>query len=173
MSKEAVEGSVPGATAPSEVALFADGACCGNPGPGGWAFILRDVETGRERRLWGGEPHSTNNRMELVAVIRGLEALNRPTRVRLVTDSQYVAKGISEWLAGWKAHGWKRKEGRRYVPIKNCELWQELDGLLARHQVRCEWIRGHAGHAENEECDRLAVAAYEPFVSARREAERL
>ena len=142
-----------------QVVLFTDGACKGNPGPGGWGFILQDAPTGTIRKESGGEPHTTNNRMELLAVIRGLEALKRGCRVRLVTDSEYVARGISEWMPGWKANGWRRRVGKGYKPVKNVELWQQLDQLLQQHQVDCEWVRGHAGHPENEECDRLAVQA--------------
>lgn len=141
-----------------EVILFTDGACKGNPGPGGWAYILRHVRSGREKRESGGEPHTTNNRMELMAVIRGLEALKRPCSVRLVTDSQYVARGISEWMPRWKALGWQRKEDGRLRPVKNVELWQRLDRLLQRHRVTTQYVAGHSGHPENEECDRMAVA---------------
>lgn len=147
------------------VTLFTDGACSGNPGPGGWGFILRDDQTGTEKRGSGAEPETTNNRMELQSVISGLQSLKSPCKVRLVTDSNYVAKGISEWMPGWKARGWKRLEGKRLKPVKNVELWQELDELLQTHEVRCEWVRGHAGHPENEECDRMAVEAYQSLVS--------
>lgn len=147
-----------------EIDLFTDGACSGNPGPGGWGFILRDVQSGKERKESGAEQLTTNNQMELLSVIRGLETLDRPCRVRLVTDSSYVAKGISEWMAGWKARGWKRKEGNRLKPVKNVEMWQRLDELLQSHQVVCEWVRGHDGHPENEECDQMAVAAYRKLM---------
>lgn len=147
-----------------EILLFTDGACSGNPGPGGWAYLLRDLASGKERRRSGAEPETTNNRMELLSAIRGLEDLKEPARVTLVTDSNYVRKGIEEWMAGWKANGWRRRDGKRLVPVKNAELWQELDELIARHRVRCEWIRGHAGHPENEECDRMAVAAYQALL---------
>lgn len=143
-----------------DIYLYTDGACQGNPGPGGWAYILRFAATGQEKKAAGTEPDTTNNQMELVSVIRGLEALNRPCRVRLITDSQYVANGISVWMANWKANGWRRKEGKRFKPVKNAELWQRLDELLQIHDVECEWIRGHVGHPENEECDRMAVKAY-------------
>ncbi len=147
-----------------EVILFTDGACKGNPGPGGWAFILRHPRSGREKRAAGGEPHTTNNRMELMAVIRGLEALKQPCRVRLVTDSQYVAKGLSEWLAKWKAAGWARKVKGKRAPIKNEDLWRRLDELLAKHELHYEFVRGHSGHAENEECDRMASEMAERFA---------
>ncbi len=146
-----------------EVKLFTDGACRGNPGPGGWAYLLRHVATGQEREGSGGAPLTTNNQMELLAVIEGLRALSRPVTVEVVTDSQYVAKGCAEWLAGWKRNGWKRKEKGQLKPIKNEELWRDLDGLLQKHRVQLTWIRGHAGHPENERCDELAVAAAETF----------
>lgn len=145
------------------VQLFTDGACRGNPGPGGWAYLLRYPATGAEKEASGGAPHTTNNQMELQAVISGLTALKRRSQVEVITDSTYVAKGCSEWLPGWKAKGWKRREGKALKPVKNVELWQELDGLLARHDVRFQIVKGHAGHAENERCDELAVAAAEQY----------
>jgi ribonuclease HI len=145
------------------VQLFTDGACRGNPGPGGWAYILRHPASGKEVEASGGEPLSTNNRMELQAVISGLEALNRPTEVEVVTDSAYVADGSRKWLSGWKANNWRRREGTQWKPVKNVEYWQKLDDLLSRHQVRFKTIRGHAGHVENERCDVLAVEAAEQF----------
>ncbi|MFO0817807.1 MAG: ribonuclease HI [Pirellulales bacterium] len=138
------------------VELYTDGACSGNPGPGGWAFILRHVATRKEKELSGAERETTNNQMELLAVIRGLEALRSPCRVHLFTDSIYVGKGLTEWLPGWKRRGWKR-EGK---PIKNIELWKRLDELASRHQLKFTHVRGHSGHPENERCDELAVAAY-------------
>jgi ribonuclease HI len=141
------------------VILFTDGACRGNPGPGGWAYILRHPATGVEKEESGGAPRTTNNQMELQAVIQGLGALKRRSAVEVITDSVYVAKGAREWLSGWKANGWKRREKNRWVPVKNVELWQALDALLARHDVRFTTIAGHSGHAENERCDELAVAA--------------
>jgi ribonuclease HI len=141
------------------VQLFTDGACSGNPGPGGWGYILRHPASGKEREGSGGLPETTNNQMELQAVIEGLKALKSRSRVEVVTDSSYVAKGSSEWLPGWKRNGWRRKEGKSFKPVKNVEFWQELDTLLARHQVQFKLIKGHAGHAENERCDELAVAA--------------
>lgn len=141
------------------VQLFTDGACRGNPGPGGWAYILRHPKTGAEKEAAGGLAMTTNNQMEMQAVISGLRALQRPSSVEVITDSSYVAKGSIEWLPGWKRNGWRRREGKQWKPVKNAELWQELDELLSGHQVRFTWIRGHAGHAENERCDELAVAA--------------
>ena len=154
----------PSASSVSEVQLFADGACSGNPGPGGWAFVLRHLASGKEKEGSGGERETTNNRMEMSAVIRGLEALKRPASVELVTDSVYVGKGITEWLPKWKANGWRRKEGSRWAVIKNEDLWRRLDVLLQRHRVRFTHVRGHAGHVENERCDTLAVAAYQRFL---------
>jgi ribonuclease HI len=147
-----------------EVQLFADGACSGNPGPGGWAFILRHVSTGKEKEAFGGERQTTNNRMELMAVIRGLEALKRPASIELVTDSVYVGKGISEWMPKWKQNSWRRRESGRWAAVKNEDLWRELDQLLGRHQLRFTHVRGHSGHIENERCDVLAVAAYQKFL---------
>lgn len=141
------------------VQLFTDGACRGNPGPGGWAYILRHPKTGSEKELAGGELLTTNNQMEMQAVISGLEALQRPSRVEVITDSSYVAKGCTEWLPGWKRNGWRRRDGKQWKPVKNAELWQQLDRLLSQHQVRFTHVRGHAGHPENERCDELAVAA--------------
>lgn len=143
------------------VQLFTDGACKGNPGPGGWGCILRHPATGKENEFSGGHPATTNNQMELQAVIEGLNRLTRKTRVEVVTDSKYVAQGCQEWLPGWKRNGWKRKDGKKLVPIKNIEQWQLLDQLLAKHQVRFTVVRGHQGHVENERCDVLAVAAAE------------
>jgi len=147
-----------------EVQLFTDGGCSGNPGPGGWAFVLRHPASGKQLERSGAEPETTNNRMELTAVIRGLEALKRPTRVELVSDSTYVGKGLSEWLVKWKANGWRRRDRDRWVEIKNKDLWQQLDQLLARHRVAFTHIRGHSGHTENERCDTLAVAAYQKYL---------
>lgn len=144
---------------PIHVHLFTDGACSGNPGPGGWAYILRHLPTGREKEASGGEPDTTNNRMELLAVIRGLEALTRPCRVELFTDSVYVGKGLEEWLSKWKQNGWRRREGSRWMPIKNEELWRRLDELMRRHPIKYTRVPGHSGHPENERCDELAVAA--------------
>ena len=139
------------------VEIFTDGACSGNPGPGGWGYILRC--DGVEREGSGGESSTTNNRMELLGAIEGLKSLDKPARVRLVSDSQYLVKGLNEWIDGWKRRGWRRKEG----PVMNVELWQELDRLRAIHQIKAEWVRGHVGHAENERCDQLAVAVIDRF----------
>lgn len=136
------------------VILFTDGACSGNPGPGGWGALLRYRD--QEKELSGGEPETTNNRMELLAVIHGLEALKRPVRVRIVTDSQYVMKGMTEWLVGWKQRGW-RTAGRQ--PVKNIDLWQRLEAALTPHEIEWEWVRGHSGHPDNERVDQLARAA--------------
>lgn len=149
---------------PPEVLLFTDGACSGNPGPGGWAYLLRHPATGKERTDSGAERESTNNRMELTAVVRGLSALRRPSRVQLLTDSVYVGKGISEWLSKWKANGWRRREGKRFVSVKNEDLWRQLDALLARHHVQYTRVAGHSGHPENDLVDRLAVEAYRRYL---------
>lgn len=133
------------------VEIFTDGACRGNPGPGGWGVLLRYGE--HERELYGGEPHTTNNRMELRAAIEGLAALSESCRVTLTTDSVYVRNGITSWLAGWKAKGWKTA-GKK--PVKNVDLWRELDEQNARHEVTWEWVKGHSGHPENERADQLA-----------------
>lgn len=146
------------------VQLFSDGACSGNPGPGGWAFILRHAASGKELEGSGGEREATNNQMELMAVIRGLQALKKPCRVEIITDSQYVGKGLSEWMPKWKKNGWRRKTGQKFEPVKNVELWQELDELLAPHDATFTHVRGHTGHPENERCDELAVAAYQQFL---------
>ena len=145
------------------VQLFTDGACSGNPGPGGWAYILKHPASGKVVEASGGESDSTNNRMELQAVISGLEALKRRTDVEIITDSQYVAKGCQEWLPGWKKNNWRRREGKQLKPLKNELQWRKLDELLARHQVRFTIVRGHTGHVENERCDELAVAASQEF----------
>jgi ribonuclease HI len=147
-----------------EVQLFTDGACSGNPGPGGWAFLLRHPASGKEQTGSGAERDSTNNRMELTAVVRGLAALKRPSSVELLTDSVYVGKGISEWLPKWKSNGWRRREGHRLVPVKNEDLWRQLDALLATHSVTYTRVAGHSGHAENDLVDRLAVEAYRKFL---------
>ena len=136
------------------VEIHTDGACSGNPGPGGWGAVLR--WRGRERELSGFEPATTNNRMELAAAIAALEALKRPSRVRLVTDSNYLRQGVTAWLAGWKRNGWRTASKQ---PVKNQDLWQRLDGALARHEVDWRWVRGHAGHPDNERADALARAA--------------
>jgi len=146
------------------VRLFTDGACSGNPGPGGWAYILKHPASGKVVEASGGEAESTNNRMELQALIEGLEALKRRSEVEIVTDSEYVAKGCREWLPGWKSNNWRRREGKKLKPLKNEEQWRKLDELLAKHAVRFTVIRGHSGHPENERCDELAVAASQQFA---------
>lgn len=134
-----------------QVQIYTDGACRGNPGPGGWGVLLRFGEL--EKSLYGGESLTTNNRMELLAAIRGLEALKEPCSVVLTTDSQYVRKGITEWLTGWKRNGWRTASK---APVKNADLWQALDQLNQRHQVDWRWIKGHSGHRENDLADQLA-----------------
>ena len=148
----------------ADVQLYTDGGCSGNPGPGGWAFLLRHVATGHEKEVSGAERETTNNRMELMAVIEGLSALKYSCQVNLYTDSVYVGKGIAEWLPRWKANDWRRKDGKRWVPIKNVDLWQQLDALLQVQQVRYHRVAGHSGHPENDRCDELAVAAYQKFL---------
>ena len=135
----------------SRVEIFTDGACRGNPGPGGWGVLLRYGTN--EKLLWGGESMTTNNRMELTAAIQGLAALKRPSLVTLTTDSQYVRKGITEWLANWKQRGWRTASRQ---PVKNADLWQALDGLVQGHDVEWHWVKGHSGHRENEIADGLA-----------------
>ncbi len=142
--------------ASERVEIYTDGACKGNPGPGGWGALLR--YRGRERELWGGEPNTTNNRMELMAAIQALEALKRPCRVTLTTDSRYLQQGVTEWLANWKRRGWKTA-GRQ--PVKNVDLWKRLDEAMSRHDIEWHWVRGHTGHPENERADRLANRAIE------------
>ncbi len=136
------------------VEIFTDGACTGNPGPGGWGAVLR--HGGREREISGGEAQTTNNRMELMAAIAALEALKRPSRVRLTTDSTYVKNGITIWLADWKRRGWKTASKK---PVKNQDLWRRLEAALGPHQVEWYWVKGHSGHAGNEHADRLARQA--------------
>lgn len=133
------------------VDIFTDGACKGNPGVGGWGALLR--YDGRVQELFGGEKQTTNNRMELLATIRALEALKKPCKIRLHTDSQYVQKGISEWIHAWKMRGWLTASKK---PVKNADLWQELDGLSQQHEIEWIWVRGHAGHDGNEQADELA-----------------
>lgn len=135
----------------SLVEVFTDGACKGNPGPGGWGVLLRYGE--HEKELFGGEPNTTNNRMELTAVIRALESLKRTVPVRIHTDSQYVHKGITEWIAGWKRKGWRTADKK---PVKNVDLWQRLDDLAGLHSIEWRWVRGHSGHEFNERADQLA-----------------
>ena len=137
------------------IRLYTDGACIDNPGPGGWAYILKHSASSKSKEGSGGEHDSTNNRMEITAVIRGLEALKNPSIVELFSDSQYVVQAINDWMAKWKRKGWK-KSGE---PLKNLDLWRRLDELMATHQLKATWVRGHVGHAENERCDELATKA--------------
>ena len=138
----------------TEVELFTDGACTGNPGPGGWGVVIRSGA--REKELSGGEPETTNNRMELMAAIRGLEALKRPCHVQLYTDSNYVRDGITKWIHGWRRNGWKTADRK---PVKNVDLWQDLLAATEPHRIDWHWVKGHAGHPENERADALACAA--------------
>ena len=151
----------PAATEPI-VSIFTDGACSGNPGPGGWGAILRWA--GSERELSGGEAHTTNNRMELLAAISALDALKRPCSVDLHTDSQYLRQGITGWIQGWKRNGWRTADRK---PVKNVDLWQRLEAAVARHDVRWHWVRGHAGDALNERADELAREAIVAMRSQR------
>jgi ribonuclease HI len=143
----------------AEAEIYTDGACRGNPGRGGWGAVLR--YKGHEKTLYGAEPLTTNNRMELMAAIRALESLKRPCRVRLTTDSQYVQKGITEWMANWKRNGWKTAAKK---PVKNADLWQRLDTAITGHQIQWEWVRGHSGHPENELADELANKAIDELL---------
>ncbi|MDJ0824123.1 MAG: ribonuclease HI [Rhodobacter sp.] len=146
-----------------ELFAYTDGACSGNPGPGGWGVVLvaRDGDAVlKERELKGGAPETTNNRMELLAAIEALDALDRASAITLVTDSAYVKNGVTEWIHGWKRNGWKTSTKK---PVKNADLWQRLDEARARHEVRWEWIKGHAGHPENERADKLARDGMKPF----------
>ena len=135
----------------NQVEIYTDGACKGNPGPGGWGALLRCQ--GQEKELFGGAPDTTNNRMELQAVIEALRCLKRPCDIDIYTDSQYVQKGISEWITGWKARGWRTASK---APVKNADLWQMLDAEVARHRIQWHWVKGHAGHEFNERADELA-----------------
>ncbi len=153
------------------VEIYTDGACKGNPGPGGWGALMRSGT--HQKELFGGAPETTNNRMELTAVIRALQALKRRSRVSIHTDSQYVQKGVTEWLAGWKARGW-RTAARQ--PVRNLDLWQELEPLLAQHDLSWHWVRGHSGHPENERADQLAnfgVESIAPGASSASSEEAL
>lgn len=142
---------------------YTDGACSGNPGPGGWGVLLRASEGGqvlKERELCGGEADTTNNRMELLAAIQALETLGRASTITIVTDSAYVKNGVTSWIHGWKRNGWRTADKK---PVKNAELWQRLDSAQARHTVTWKWVKGHAGHPENERADALARAGMAPF----------
>lgn len=141
-----------------QIEIHTDGACSGNPGPGGWAALL--LYAGREKELSGGEALTTNNRMELMAAIQALESLKKPCRIALYTDSQYVQKGITEWLPGWLRKGWKNAKGE---PVKNQDLWQRLHDAAGRHRIDWRWVKGHSGHAENERVDALARRAAESY----------
>lgn len=145
-------------TTPGAVEIFTDGACSGNPGPGGWGAILRF--SGVEKELSGGEAQTTNNRMELLAAISGLEALKRRCTVVVHTDSQYLRDGVMKWIHGWKRNGWKTADKKK---VKNQDLWERLDALLKEHDIEWRWVKGHAGHPENERADELARMALEPF----------
>ncbi|MBK5946900.1 ribonuclease HI [Rhodobacter veldkampii DSM 11550] len=150
-----------------ELHAWTDGACSGNPGPGGWGVLVRAMEGAtvvKQRELSGGEAETTNNRMELLAAINALEALTRPSDITITTDSAYVKNGVTAWIHGWKKNGWKTADRK---PVKNVDLWLRLDAAQARHTVRWHWIKGHAGHAENERADELARAGMAPFKPAR------
>ncbi len=154
----------------TEIFAYTDGACSGNPGPGGWGAILiaREGDTVvKERELNGGEPETTNNRMELMAAISALEALSRPSPVTVVTDSVYVKDGLTKWIHGWKRNGWKTAAKK---PVKNEELWKRLDAAAQRHNITWEWVKGHAGHPENERADELARQGMEPFKPEKKKA---
>ena len=147
----------------ADLYAWTDGACSGNPGPGGWGVLMRAMEGAtivKEKELCGGEADTTNNRMELMAAISALEALTRPTALTITTDSAYVKNGIQSWMHGWKRNGWKTADKK---PVKNVDLWQRLDAAQARHKVIWKWIKGHAGHAENERADELARAGMAPY----------
>lgn len=144
------------------VEIHTDGACSGNPGPGGWGAIL--VSGSHRKELMGGEPSSTNNRMELMAAIQALEALRQPSEVDLYTDSNYLRDGISKWIKTWKINGWRTADRK---PVRNMELWQRLDGACTRHRIRWHWVKGHAGHDLNERADELAREGMAPFITER------
>lgn len=150
----------------TELFAWTDGACSGNPGPGGWGVLMRAMSGGhvvKQRELKGGEALTTNNRMELMAAIMALEALNRPSAITITTDSAYVKDGITKWLHGWKRNGWRTAAKK---PVKNADLWERLDAAQARHDVTWQWIKGHAGHVENERADELARQGMAPFKPA-------
>ncbi|MDX2482832.1 MAG: ribonuclease HI [Pseudodonghicola sp.] len=147
----------------AKLIAYTDGACSGNPGPGGWGVLLRAIEDGKivkQRELKGGEAATTNNRMELLAAINALESLTRPTELTIITDSNYVKNGITGWIFGWKKNGWKNAAKK---PVKNVELWQRLDAAQHQHKVTWEWVKGHAGHPENERADELAREGMKPY----------
>ena len=151
MARAASQTRAESAAITTEVEIYTDGACRGNPGPGGWAALLR--AKGQEKLINGAEPETTNNRMELMAAIQGLQALKRPSKVRLTTDSQYVRQGITQWIKGWKRNGWRTAAKQ---PVKNRDLWVALDTALAAHDVDWQWVKGHSGHPENERVDQAA-----------------
>lgn len=151
----------------TSVTIYTDGACRGNPGPGGWGAWL--VAGANQKELWGGEPQTTNNRMELTAAIKALQALNRPCQVELHTDSTYVMKGITEWLPGWKRRGWRTADNK---PVKNDDLWRALDEARARHEVKWRWVKGHAGHEGNEKADQLANRGVDEVIAEGRVAAK-
>ncbi|MGR3621894.1 ribonuclease HI [Pseudophaeobacter sp.] len=154
----------------AELFAYTDGACSGNPGPGGWGALLQAMDGDtlvKEKELKGGEANTTNNRMELLAAINALESLDRPSALTVVTDSNYVKNGITGWIFGWKKNGWKNAAKK---PVKNVELWQRLDAAQSRHQVTWKWVKGHAGHAENERADELARAGMAPFKKGKAKA---
>lgn len=156
----------------AELVAYTDGACSGNPGPGGWGVLLRALDGAtiiKERELSGGEPDTTNNRMELLAAINALEALARPSKITIVTDSTYVKNGVTGWIHSWKQNGWKTAARK---PVKNAELWQQLDAAQSRHDVAWEWVKGHAGHPENERADELARAGMLPFKPVKPNARK-
>ena len=151
----------------ADLYAWTDGACSGNPGPGGWGVLMRAMADGKilkQKELSGGEADTTNNRMELMAAISALEALTRPSALTITTDSAYVKNGIESWMHGWKRNGWKTADKK---PVKNVDLWQRLDAAQARHKVVWKWIKGHAGHAENERADELARAGMAPYKPAK------
>jgi ribonuclease HI len=145
------------------VEVFTDGACRGNPGPGGWGVVLRYQN--KEKELYGSETHTTNNRMELTAAIEALDTLKRPCEVVMTTDSQYVKNGINQWITNWKKRGWKTADKK---PVKNIDLWQRLDALVSRHNVKWHWVKGHSGHPENERADALANRGIDELIQKKR-----
>ncbi|RXV58492.1 ribonuclease HI [Roseovarius sp. A46] len=154
----------------ADLFAYTDGACSGNPGPGGWGVLMRAIEGDtivKERELSGGEAETTNNRMELLAAIHALETLSKPSAITIVTDSGYVKNGVTGWIHGWKKNGWKTAAKK---PVKNVELWQRLEEAQKRHAVTWEWVKGHAGHPENERADELARAGMAPFKPGKNEA---
>ena len=162
MSRKDAKNDDSGDSAVPTVELFTDGACSGNPGPGGWAFLLRHPRSGKAVERSGGEPETTNNRMELTAVIEGLSSLTRRSVVELHSDSQYVLKGLNEWMPGWKRKGWRTASKQ---PVKNVDLWKRLDELKDGHEINFHWVKGHAGHPENERVDELAVLERDRFAN--------